>query len=284
MKIYENSLTKIYQGECNVILNEIEDETIDLIFADPPYNIGKKFGKFEDKWNSEKEYIEWYCTWLELCIKKLKPSGSLYLMTSTQALPYIDIWLRKKMTILSRIVWYYDSSGVQAKKYFGSLYEPILFAVKNCKNYTFNSSDIEIEAKTGSQRKLIDYRKKIPELYKSKKTPGNVWYIPRVRYRMEEYEEHPSQKPEKLLERIIKASTNIGDTILDPFGGTFTTSAVAQKLGRKSISIEMEEDYFKIGLRRLKLTTHYNNTELKQPKKVFVKKYESVNVDVQITL
>ena len=284
MKIYENSLTKIYQGECNVILNEIEDETIDLIFADPPYNIGKKFGKFEDKWNSEKEYIEWYCTWLELCIKKLKPSGSLYLMTSTQALPYIDIWLRKKMTILSRIVWYYDSSGVQAKKYFGSLYEPILFAVKNCKNYTFNSSDIEIEAKTGSQRKLIDYRKKIPELYKSKKTPGNVWYIPRVRYRMEEYEEHPSQKPEKLLERIIIASTNIGDTILDPFGGTFTTSAVAQKLGRKSISIEMEEDYFKIGLRRLKLTTHYNNTELKQPKKVFVKKYESVNVDVQITL
>jgi adenine-specific DNA-methyltransferase len=284
MKIYENSLTKIYQGECNVILNEIEDETIDLIFADPPYNIGKKFGKFEDKWNSEKEYIEWYCTWLELCIKKLKPSGSLYLMTSTQALPYIDIWLRKKMTILSRIVWYYDSSGVQAKKYFGSLYEPILFAVKNCKNYTFNSSDIEIEAKTGSQRKLIDYRKKIPELYKSKKTPGNVWYIPRVRYRMEEYEEHPSQKPEKLLERIIKASTNIGDTILDPFGGTFTTSAVAQKLGRKSISIEMEKDYFKIGLRRLKLTTHYNNTELKQPNKVFVKKYESVNVDVQITL
>ena len=75
---------------------------------------------------------------------------------------------------------------------------------------------------------------------------------------MDEYEEHPSQKPEKLLERIIKASSNEGDIILDPFSGTFTTCAVAQKLGRKSIGIENQEDYIKIGLRRLDISNNFN--------------------------
>ncbi|WP_386693888.1 adenine-specific DNA-methyltransferase [Lonepinella sp. MS14435] len=262
MKVFENTLTKIYFDDCLNALSEIEDNSIDLIFADPPYNIGKKFSQFRDSWKTEKEYIDWCYQWLELCIKKLKDSGSLYVMTSTQSMPYIDLWLREHMTILSRIVWHYDSSGVQAKKYFGSLYEPILFAVKNPQNYTFNSEDIEVEAKTGAQRKLIDYRKPVPTPYKTTKVPGNTWYFPRVRYRMEEYEVHPSQKPEVLLERIIKASSNKGDLILDPFGGTFSTSAVAQRLGRRSISIEFQEEYVKIGLRRLGIATEYNGETL----------------------
>lgn len=216
MKIFQNDTAKIYLADCLIALNDIQNESIDLIFADPPYNIGKRFGNFVDSWPSDKDYEKWCYKWLELCIKKLKPQGSLYVMTSTQAMPYIDLWLREKMTILSRIVWHYDSSGVQAKKYYGSLYEPILFAVKNPKSYTFNASDIEVEAKTGAKRKLIDYRKAIPTAYKTTKVPGNTWYIPRVRYRMNEYEEHPSQKPEMLLERIIKASSNVGDVILEP--------------------------------------------------------------------
>ena len=150
-------------------------------------------------------------------------------MSSTQCMPYIDLYLRDKITILSRVVWYYDSSGVQAKKYFGSLYEPILHCVKNPNDYTFNANDILIEAKTGAKRKLIDYRKKTPTVYNTKKVPGNTWYFPRVRYRMEEYENHPSQKPEILLERIIAVSSNVGNTVLDPFSGTFTTCAVAKK-------------------------------------------------------
>ena len=155
------------------------------------------------------------------------------------------------MTIKSRIVWYYDSSGVQARTHYGSLYEPILFAVKDEKNYTFNADDIRVEAKTGAQRKLIDYRKPVPTVYNSTKVPGNVWEIPRVRYRMAEYEDHPSQKPEALLDRIVRASNNLGDVVLDPFSGTFTTSAVAQRLGRRTIGIELEEKYIQIGLRRL---------------------------------
>ncbi|RIY35862.1 adenine-specific DNA-methyltransferase [Psittacicella gerlachiana] len=251
MKIFNNSLSKIYFADCLEALKQIEDKSVDLIFADPPYNIGKRFSKFHDCWETEHEYLEWCYQWLELCINKLKDHGSLYVMASTQAMPYIDIWLRERMTILSRIIWHYDSSGLQARKYYGSLYEPILFAVKNPKSYTFNAQDIEVEAKTGSQRKLIDYRKKTPTPYKSTKVLGNTWYFPRVRYRMAEYENHPSQKPEALLERIIKASSNQGDLVLDPFGGTFSTSAVAQRLGRRSISIEFQEEYIQIGLRRL---------------------------------
>jgi site-specific DNA-methyltransferase (adenine-specific) len=260
---YHSSTATIYHGNCLDALQQVPDSSIDLIFADPPYNIGKQFGDFSDTWPSDIKYAEWCFEWLELCVQKLSPTGSLYVMTSTQAMPYLDLWLRERLTVLSRIVWHYDSSGVQAKKYFGSLYEPILFAVKNSKNYTFNADDIEVEARTGSVRKLMDYRKEVPTPYKTTKVPGNTWYMPRVRYRMPEYEEHPSQKPEALLERIIKASSNVGDTVLDPFGGTFTTSAVAQRLGRNSISIEMQEEYLKIGLRRLGITTHYNGEELK---------------------
>jgi site-specific DNA-methyltransferase (adenine-specific) len=80
---------------------------------------------------------------------------------------------------------------------------------------------------------------------------------------MKEYEEHPSQKPEALLERIIKVSSNKGDTVLDPFSGTFTTSAVAQKLGRKTIGIEIEEEYVKTGIRRLSISNEYNGETLK---------------------
>lgn len=269
---FEGSNATVYRGDCLDVLHDIKDGSVDLIFADPPYNIGKQFGEFKDTWPSDVDYAEWCYRWLELCIHKLKPNGSLYIMTSTQAMPYVDLWLRSRMTILSRIVWHYDSSGVQARKYFGSLYEPMLFCVANPKNYTFNASDIEVEAKTGAIRKLMDYRKEVPAPYKTTKIPGNTWYIPRVRYRMAEYEDHPSQKPEALLERVIKASTNRGDVVLDPFGGTFSTCAVAQRLGRHSIGIELEFKYVKIGLRRLGITSHYNGEELCAIDKTYIRK------------
>lgn len=258
---------KIYLGDCISSLADVQDESVDLIFADPPYNIGKRFGQFLDVWPTDEAYAEWCYSWLTLCLDKLKPNGSLYVMTSTQAMPLLDIWLRKRITVLSRIVWHYDSSGVQAKKYFGSMYEPILFCVKDPKDYKFNSEDIEVAAKTGSVRRLIDYRKKTPTVYKSTKVPGNAWYFPRVRYRMDEYEVHPSQKPEALMERIIRASSSVGDLVLDPFAGTFTTCAVAHRLGRRTVGIEAQEEYFKIGLRRLSLLSDYKGERLIRPEK-----------------
>lgn len=259
MQLFKHEGHEIILGDVIEALSQhIPDSSVDLIFADPPYNIGKDFDGLKDEWKCEKDYLRWCYRWLKLCINKLKPTGSLYVMTSTQNMPYFDIFLRRRLTILSRIVWFYDSSGVQAKKYYGSLYEPILFCVKNKKTYTFNASEILVEAKTGAVRKLIDYRKATPSVYNSQKVPGNVWEIPRVRYRMAEYEDHPTQKPTALLERIIKASSNEGDVVLDLFSGTFTTSFVAKQLHRKSIGIELQEKYVKIGLKRLQIQSLEN--------------------------
>jgi len=134
-----------------------------------------------------------------------------------------------------------------------------------------------VEARTGATRKLIDYRKSTPTVYNSKKVPGNVWQFPRVRYRMEEYEKHPTQKPTALLERVVLASSNPGDVVLDPFSGTFTTSAVARSLGRDSVGIEIDEEYMKIGLRRLGIRDSYNGERLRREPKT----YERQDVDAQ---
>ena len=269
MEILGNEQHKIIHGDALEVLKTLPDSSVDLIFADPPYNIGKNFNGHIEKWKTEESYLEWCYEWLDLCVQKLKPSGSFYVMTATQFMPYFDIHLRKKLTILSRLVWSYDSSGVQAKKYYGSMYEPILFCVKDKNNYTFNTNDILVEAKTGAKRKLIDYRKAIPTVYNSEKVPGNVWEFPQVRYRMDEYENHPTQKPIALLERIIKASSNEGDLVIDPFSGTFTTCFVAKELGRNSIGIELQDEYIKIGLRRLQLAKEFKGEKLQKEIRTF---------------
>ncbi|MGO4289146.1 adenine-specific DNA-methyltransferase [Chitinophaga sp. RAB17] len=265
MEVFGTTKHKIIHGDAlQALQTMVPDSSVDLLFADPPYNIGKNFNGHIEKWDTEEAYLDWCYQWLDLCLQKLKPNGSLYVMTATQFMPYFDIYLRQRINILSRIVWSYDSSGVQARKYFGSMYEPILYAVKDKTNYTFNAADILIEAKTGAKRKLIDYRKAIPAAYSTEKVPGNVWDFARVRYRMDEYENHPTQKPVALLERIIRASSNEGDIILDPFSGTFTTCTVAKKLGRNCIGIEMQEEYIKIGLRRMQLAAEYKGEPLKR--------------------
>lgn len=256
----------------DVLDRVVEDGSVKLVFADPPYNIGKSFGAFRDKWPSDKAYADWCYKWLAICLRKLADDGSLYVMASTQSMPYLDLWLRDHCSVQSRIVWHYDSSGVQAKRYFGSMYEPILYCVKDPKRYTFNADDIAVEARTGAVRKLIDYRKATPTTYNASKVPGNVWYFPRVRYRMDEYEEHPSQKPEALLERIIRASSNPSDLVLDPFAGTFTTGAVAKRLGRRFVGVEREREFIKIGVRRLNLRQELDGERLAAPEKSYVRR------------
>ena len=265
---YQNSDDSlVILGDAIDILKKIKSNTIDLIFADPPYNIGKDFGNNKDVWKSKEEYIEWCKKWLDECYKVLKDNGTFYFMTATQHMPYLDVYVSEKYHVLSRIIWSYDSSGVQSKKNFGSLYEPILMTTKSINSkYTFNYKDILVEAKTGAKRKLIDYRKTPPQPYNTKKVPGNVWNFNRVRFLMDEYENHPTQKPEELLERIILASSNPGDIVLDPFSGSFTTSCVAVKNNRNAIGIELNDEYYKVGIRRTNIANEYNGQVLKKEK------------------
>lgn len=265
MREFSTEDHRIIHGDAIQGLKTVKSSSVDLIFADPPYNIGKDFDGIHDKMD-ESEYFDWCWIWLKECERVLKPTGTFYLMNSTQNMPRIDLYCRERFEILSRIVWAYDSSGMQARKFYGSLYEPILHMVKDAKSYTFNADEILVEAKTGAKRGLIDYRKNPPQPYNNKKVPGNVWNFARVRFKMEEYENHPSQKPEALLERVIQASSNPGDLILDPFGGSFSTGAVAKRLGRRSISIESNEAYIKIGLRRIDIPSDYPPEELVKQK------------------
>jgi site-specific DNA-methyltransferase (adenine-specific) len=250
-------------GDCVELLKKMNTGSVDLIFADPPYGIGKDFGVASDTFADVEEYLEWSKCWIDECMRVLKPAGTMYFMSSTQYMPTLDRYVDSNYHIINRIVWTYDSSGVQCKSKFGSLYEPILMITHDSKSkYTFNYQDILVEAKTGAERKLIDYRKTPPQPYNTMKVPGNVWEFSRVRFKMDEYENHPSQKPEALLERVILASSNSGDIVLDPFSGSFTTSAVAIRLGRKAVGIDINLEYFKIGLRRTGVAAEYNGETL----------------------
>lgn len=254
-------------GDSLTVLKKMKDKSIQLIFADAPYNIGKNFGNNIDKWETVQNYVEWCKLWIEECMRVLSDTGTMYLMTATQHMPYLDVFVSEKYNVLCRIIWTYDSSGVQSKKMYGSLYEPILMMNKSKKfAYTFNFDDILVEAKTGARRKLIDYRKNPPQPYNTEKVPGNVWDFSRVRFKMDEYENHPTQKPESLMERIIKASSNQGDLVLDPFSGSFTTSAVGTRLGRVCVGIDLNEEYYEIGLRRTGIATERNGKSLRKVK------------------
>ena len=244
-------------------MKKFPDCSINLIAADPPYNLGKNFGNGSDIWKDARDYINWCRLWIDECMRILKDSGTMYFMAATQHMPNLDVYVSEKYNVLCRIVWTYDSSGVQSKKMYGSLYEPILMVNKSAQHrYTFNQQDILVEAKTGAKRKLIDYRKNPPQPYHTVKVPGNVWQFNRVRFKMNEYENHPTQKPEALLERIIKASSNAGDVVLDPFSGSFTTSAVAVRLGRTAVGIDINREYYEMGIRRTGIAVEYRGKSL----------------------
>ena len=265
-KIIEKKGHVAILGDSLKIMPKIKSNTFKMIFADPPYNIGKIFGKTKEKWEKE-EYIAWCKKWIDESMRVLRDDGVLCFMSATQFMPYLDCYVDERYKVVSRVIWYYDSSGVQSKTSFGSLYEPILIISKNKEKTTFNRKNAMVEAKTGAVRKLMDYRKTPPQRFNTTRIVGNVWEIPRVRFLMKEYETHPTQKPERLLERIISIFTNEKDLILDPFAGTFTSNAVAQRLGRYSVGIEQEEEYYKIGLRRLELAKRYKKETLFKSKK-----------------
>ncbi|EHG5995345.1 TPA: adenine-specific DNA-methyltransferase [Escherichia fergusonii] len=264
--LFGDESRRIIHGDALSELKKLPSESVDLIFADPPYNIGKNFDGLVESWD-DADFRSWLFEIIAECHRVLKKQGCMYIMNSTENMPWIDLECRKLFTIKSRIIWAYDSSGVQAKKYFGSMYEPILMMVKDAKNYTFNSDAILVEAKTGAKRALIDYRKNPPQPYNSQKVPGNVWEFSRVRYLMDEYENHPTQKPVALLKRIILASSCPGDIVLDPFAGSFTTGEVAVETGRRFIGIEVNCEYVKMGLRRLNVDSHFSAEELAKVKK-----------------
>lgn len=246
-------LNNVYNMDCIDYMKTLPNECVNLVIADVPYNIGKDYGNKSDKVNHN-EYINNISIWIKEFYRILKDDGTLFIYTGKQYYPYYYIEIDNIFTIQNQIIWSYDSSGVQAKIKYGSLYEPIIFATKHKKKYTFNRGFAMVEAKTGAKRKLIDYRKNPPQPYNTKKVDGDVWYFTRVRYKMPEYTPHPTQKPLSICNRIIKVHSNENDLVYIPFAGSGSEIVGCINNNRNYIATELNNDYIEeIINKRIKL-------------------------------
>lgn len=235
-------VNRIHNEDCLEFMSKLPDNYVDLIIADVPYNIGKDYGNNSDK-QSKEQYLEFIKNQIKQYNRLLKDNGTLFIYTGKQYHSYYDIEIQKYMVVQNYIVWHYDSSGVQAKTKYGSLYEPLIFATKHKKKYTFNKEFAEVEAKTGSKRKLIDYRKNPPQVYNSTKVDGDVWNYVRVRYKMPEYTTHPTQKPLSISNRIVEVHSNESDLVYIPFAGSGSEIESCIRNNRNWVATEINKQY-----------------------------------------
>jgi DNA modification methylase len=235
MKKYIN---QIICGDCIDVLSKAKEPFADLIFADPPFNIGYKYDKYDDRVQRGK-YIAWSRRWMTACCNALKPHGSFYIAIGDDYVAYIRrLGDRLRLHLRNWIIWHY-TFGQQTKDKFARSHTHILYFVKNRDEFTFNSPDVRIIS--DRQKKYNDKRAKAEG-----KMPDDVWdEYPRVCGTFEERTAHPCQMPESLLARVIRASSSVGDLVLDPFNGSGTTAVVAKKLKRSFTGIDISEEYVK---------------------------------------
>jgi site-specific DNA-methyltransferase (adenine-specific) len=252
-------INNIYKGDCRKVLKKkIPSESIDLIFADPPYNLSGNGLKWQnkgmggdwfmvnEKWDkmSEPEYLKFTQEWLSECKRVLKPHGSIYISCTYHNIGELIITLKALGFVPRNIIVWHKNNAMpnMTRRSFTHSCEHILFFTKG-KKWIFNYSEIKKinpdKAKDGSEKQMRD-----------------LWVIPVCQGKERVKDEtgrsaHPTQKPENLLERIILASSNKDGVILDPFLGSGTTAIVAKKLGRNWIGVETEDKYIKIAKRRL---------------------------------
>lgn len=254
------SNVQILTGDCRDILKTIPSKSVKLVVTSPPYNIGKPYGKYKDKipLNEWEELIDEVTKEI---YRVLTDDGSFFLNLSPipfggdkeiLPLPYIAYGIMKKNNFYLRnmITWTFNNMQNCTKRLSGR-YENILWCVKDLKNYVFNLDEVRIPYITKNDKRLTG----------SGRNPTDVWYFDRVnnmtkkKYNLQ----HPTIYPLPMIERIVKMSSNEGDTILDPFAGSGTTLVAANLLNRNSIGIELDEKYKKEIEFRLKLGRFEND-------------------------
>ena len=249
----------IYNGDCVEILNgAIEENSIDLIFADPPYNlsgnalkwIGNKTGgdwnMVNENWDRipDVEYLRFTENWIKGCYKVLKKSGSIYVASSYHNLAEIIMTLKLLNFKINNIITWYKTNAMpnMTKRVFTHSTEFVVWAVKGS-GWTFN---YETAKEINPEKQKDGKIKQMRDLWKMPLVQGKE----RVRSKNGKAL-HPTQKPEEMLKRIILTCSNENDTVLDPFLGSGTTAVIAQKFGRKWIGIEKEKKYVEISEKRL---------------------------------
>ncbi len=229
-------LNTIICGDCIEVLSRVAEPFADLIFADPPFNIGYKYDKYCDKVKS-KNYIAWTKDWMSVCKKVLKPHSSFYIAIGDEYAANVKI-IADELGLFMRnwIIWHY-TFGQQMKNKFARSHTHIFYLVNDKKRFTFND-DVD-RTFSYRQRKYRDKRAN-----PGGKMPDDVWdEYPRVCGTFKERIDFPCQMPESLLARIIRVSSQKGAWILDPFMGSGTTAVVAGKLGRNFTGIDISEEY-----------------------------------------
>jgi len=257
--VFEDDLSdfrnKIICGDAFEVLKKLPAGAFDLLFADPPYNLTKNFGENSFKQTSLDEYEAWLEAWLKDCARLLKKTASVYICGDWRSAAAIQRVGMKFFTLRNRITWEREK-GRGARSNWKNSSEDIWFFTVSEK-FVFNTEAVKIKRKVlapytenGAPK---DWEKSGEGNFRVTH-PSNLWTDLTVPFwSMSENTEHPTQKPEKLLAKIILASTNENDLILDPFAGSGTTAVTAQKLGRAFCAVECDERYCLLTQKRLKL-------------------------------
>jgi site-specific DNA-methyltransferase (adenine-specific) len=257
-------LDRIYHGDCIKGLAAWPAESVDLIFADPPFNIGYEYDEYDDD-HEANHYLTWTRRWGEQVKRLLKPHGTFWLAIGDEYAAELKLIFQKELgfTCRSWVIWYY-TFGVNCTKKFNRSHAHLFHFVKNHKHFTFN--DKEVRVPSARQTTYADSRGhpngKLPDdtwILRPQDLPNgfganeDTWYFRRVAGTFKERAGwHGCQMPEQLLGRIVRVSSNPGDVVLDPFAGSGSTLIVAKKLGRRYFGFELSSYYVKKIETRLK--------------------------------
>ncbi|MDR1983368.1 MAG: site-specific DNA-methyltransferase [Prevotellaceae bacterium] len=260
----EDILNKTINNDLFDIIDYLPKQFADLIVIDPPYNLTKNFNGFTFKSSSKNEYLDYLRSWFPKIVSFLKPNGSLYLCGDWKSTSALQQIMEENLNVINRITWQREK-GRGALNNWKNAMEDIWFGVKNIKDYYFNVESVK------QKRKVIAPYKENGKPKDWEATaegnfrltyPSNFWDDISIPYwSMPENTDHPTQKPEKLIAKLILSGCPENGTVFDPFLGSGTTSVVAKKLNRQYVGIEMNEEYCCLAEKRLELADNNRNIQ-----------------------
>jgi len=275
--VYKSTLGELYNLDAVNFLASLESNSVDLIFADPPYNIKKAEW---DTFESQKKYIEWCQKWIKECHRVLKPTGSLYVCGFSEILADIKWAASSLFKGCKWLIWYYRNKANLGNDW-GRSHESILHLRKS-KEYIFNVDEVRVpynahtlkypnrtQAQSSQYANGKDY---VWSPNPNGAKPKDVIEIPTISNGAWEKYAHPTQKPVELLRKIILASSNTDSLVVDPFGGSGTTYAVAEALNRRWIGNELSKEYCKTIKERLSDKDHLERIKTAKDEKESVKR------------
>ena len=248
-------LNRVFNQDLHHILNWLPSHFIDLLFLDPPYNLTKDFNTYSFKQQSVEGYMEWMESWLPKMIRLLKPGASVYICGDWRSSTAIQLVCDKYLIVRNRITFEREK-GRGAKKNWKNNSEDIWFCTVS-DDYYFDADVVKLKRQTiapyREDGRPKDWTEEADGNFRLT-APSNIWTDLTIPFwSMPENTPHPTQKPEKLLAKLILASSRKGDIVFDPFAGSGTAGVVAKKLGRNFVLIEIDEDYCLYAQKRLQM-------------------------------